>query len=153
MRTLLTIAVAMACAAGLAAQSNEVVDELLDQESARYGPTAYIVLTAAGHLPEDAGYDMALAMVAERGFLRRRLDPEAEIRLGAFSKLVLEAFAIRGGLMYRIFGLPRYAARELAYRDYFRGSSAAGRSVSGEFVLRVVGRALERTAADETSDG
>lgn len=136
----LTVAV---CSVG--AQSSQVVDELLEQESAQLGPTAYIVLTAAGLLSEGAGYEEAVAMVEERRMLRRNLDPQSEVRLGRFSKLVLEAFDLKGGLMYRITGLPRYAARELAFRDYYRGSSASGREISGEFVIRVVGRVLERT--------
>lgn len=152
-RTLILVVLALVALTlpvlSLAAQSSDIVDELLEQESALLGPTAYIVLTAAGLLSEDAGYDEAVAVVEERRMLRRNLDPSAEIRLGRFSKLVLEAFGLRGGLMYRITGLPRYAARELAYRDYFRGSSATRREISGEFVLRIVGRALERTQAGQ----
>jgi hypothetical protein len=127
-------------------QSSEVVDDLLNQDEARVGPTAYIVLTATGRIPEDADYVDALAYAQEQRWLSRRLEPDDVIRLGRFSKLILKAFDIPGGLMYRLTGLPRYAARELHYRDYFRGNSSAVRPVSGEFVLRIVGRALERTA-------
>jgi hypothetical protein len=125
-----------------AAQSNAVVDELLAQEEATFGPTAYIVLTAAGLLPEESDYRTAVAVVEELEWFRGTLEPNEEVRLGRFAKMVLEAFEIRGGLMYRLFGSPRYAARELAYRDYIRGSSASRRRISGELVIRVVGRVM-----------
>jgi hypothetical protein len=55
----------------------------------------------------------------------------------------MRALDIPGGIMYSMFPGPRYAAREIAYLGFVRGSGAPGRTVSGNEVMYILGRVLE----------
>ncbi|MFO7849359.1 MAG: hypothetical protein R6V67_05305 [Spirochaetia bacterium] len=127
----------------ISAQSNEVVDRLLDQERVTYGYSAYMVLTSLGTISDDASVEEAAeALPAEEWNLTSRPagDP---ITLGEYSHMLMRAFDINGGIMYTIFSGPRYAARELKYLQCIPGSSAPGRSIDGHEVVQILGRLLQ----------
>lgn len=126
-----------------AAQSNETLDSFLEQEKASFGHSAYMILTAAGILDEETSVDEALAALAGSEVEGPSRTAEEAITLGEYSYLLMQALEIRGGLMYRIFPGPRYAARELKYLDLIPGDAGPGRSLSGTEAVQILGRALE----------
>src|SRR6056297_2053103 len=93
----------------LAAQSNELVDELLEQEVARYGHSVYMVLTAIGELPEDASPERATEVLQTRKWGFEASSPNRPITLGEYSYLLMKALDMEGGIMYSLFPGPRYA--------------------------------------------
>jgi hypothetical protein len=105
------------------AQSNEVLDRFLAQETADLPTTVYLVLDAAGRLPQSAEPELAMETLEslERG--RRIANFPESVTFGSFSILLVEAFEIPTGLMYRIFPSRRYAAREIAFRGFVPGVS------------------------------
>ena len=127
----------------LCAQSNETLDRFLAQERAVFGYSAYMVLTAAGELPEEASPQEAAAAVSRIGWSDKVSASETPISLGEYSYLLMKAFDIRGGLMYTLFPGPRYAARELKYLQIIPGKPAPGRSISGTDAVQILGRVLE----------
>jgi hypothetical protein len=133
----------LAAAAGLSAQSNELIDRLLEEEAASYGPAVYLIFTASGDLEEDAGETAAIAAVPAMRWGIEPKDPEEPISLGEFSYLLMRALDIEGGIMYKAFPGPRYAARELKHLGFVPGSSAAGRTLSGSSAVHILGRAME----------
>ncbi len=128
---------------GLFAQSNEVIDKLLTEDTADLGSTAYMVLSAASMIDENAGTAEAVAALADRGMdIFKGKDPSEKVTFGEYSFMLMEAFGIKGGIMYRVIPGPRYAAREIKYMG-FTDKSDPSAPVSGEEVLRILGYLLE----------
>jgi len=127
----------------LSAQSNIIIDKLLEKEAADWGSTAYLVLTAAELVDENIEISTVLATLKNQQW---KLEPKQEkelITLGEFSYMLMEAFNVTGGLMYKLIPGPRYAARELSYLNFIDNDKSPYRTLSGEEVLRIMGRLLE----------
>jgi hypothetical protein len=119
------------------------LDALLDSAQATYAEAALIVLPAAGLVGEDALPEAAFAEALARGLLPRGTEPEGAIRLGELAFLVMGAFGLKGGLLYALFPGKRYAYRELVYRRLIQGRNDPALTLSGERLLRILGRALD----------
>ena len=127
----------------LAAQSNERMDAFLAEDRASYGNAAYFVLAAAGIVSEEASVERAAAALREQDWRLPEKPAASPITLGEYCLLLMKALEIPGGVMYRIFPVPRYAAREMDYLEFITGNSHPGRSLSGEEALRMLSRVLE----------
>lgn len=127
----------------LHSQSNTVIDELLDKEKADWGQTTYLVLTAAELLDENADMTEVMATLEVQQWRIDTKDPDEFISLGEYSYLLMKAFDLTGGLMYKLLPGPRYAARELDYLDFIYDNKSPYRTLSGEEVLRILGKLLE----------
>ncbi len=128
-----------------AAQSNDIIDSVLQDPSLLYKDGAYLVLTAAGYLPDTVTPDEAFAdLEARRQEWRLQgLSAAEPMTLGEYSYLLMQAFSIRGGVLYSIFPGARYAARELSFLDLIEGPASPYRKVSGDEALLILGRTLE----------
>ena len=125
-------------------QSNSVIDTLLDEAEADLGNTAYMVFTGAGLLDEGADVSAGLKVLAEGSWSPLAgKGADASLTLGEYSFLITGAFNIKGGLMYRLFPEPRYAARELKYLGIIDRDADPSVPVSGEDVMRILGYVLE----------
>jgi hypothetical protein len=132
------------CVLPAAAQSNSLIDRLLEQPRASFGAAAYLVLAASGDLDPEATEQQALATLSEKGWKLRTPQAEEPIRLGEFCFLIMKAFGEKGGLMYRLVPGPRYAVRELAYQGLVHGKVHSGRFPSGQEVVQLLGSYLDR---------
>ena len=121
----------------------DVMEDLLAEEKASFGKAAYFVLVAAEVLPDNATPEEAAALLNETGWKKMNKDADDSITLGELSFLIMKTFRLKGGVLYSILPGPRYAARELSYLKFFSGRPAPGRAVSGEEVLRILGRVLD----------
>ncbi|MDR0402064.1 MAG: hypothetical protein LBH35_00585, partial [Treponema sp.] len=92
----------------------------------------------------EAAYKKSLEM----GALPKTVEPEAAIKLGQLSFLIMKAFNMKSGFCYALFPGPRYAYRELVYRKIVQGRNDSSLSVSGERLLLILGRVLDYTGAD-----
>jgi hypothetical protein len=124
-------------------QSNDVIDTLLSQERATLANVAYLVLTASGAVDETQSVDQAFAALQAKPWGFAKAAPDATVTFGSYAYLVMRAFGLRGGVMYTIFPGPRYAARELAYRQFLPGDTSPGRHLSGREATHVLGKVLE----------
>jgi hypothetical protein len=124
------------------AQSAEFLDDLMFAEEATFGQASVLVLMAAGIT--DAGEDekLAAAAVVESDWAATERDAGAPITLGDYSYLIMTAFEIPGGLGYRLFDSPRYAARELDYLGLVRGYASPKRVLSGPDLLQILGNVV-----------
>jgi len=127
----------------LGAQSNEFLDGLLAEKEAPLGSTVYLALAAVGRIPETASLDEALAAARESGWPLPDKPAETPVRLGGYAALLMRAFDLPGGLMYRLFPGPRYAVRELAFLGAIHGRPDPARKLSGEEVVRILSILLE----------
>ncbi|MFP4152397.1 MAG: hypothetical protein ACLFR8_03875 [Alkalispirochaeta sp.] len=135
-------------AATVAAQSNDRVDELLGQDPAELGHSAYLVLSAAGVVDETATPDEALQSATAAGLVPSGTEVTRATDFGDLSYLLMEAFGEPGGLMYRIIPGRRYAAREVVYQGWSRTRYAPGEALDGESVVRILSVYLNERGGD-----
>ncbi|MCL2791810.1 MAG: hypothetical protein FWD87_01855 [Spirochaetaceae bacterium] len=141
-------------ALALSAQTAAELDRLLETEAVTAAGAARFVLGAAELLPpglsgaaaENAAYNMART---NRWITKEAADP-INLRDAAF--LVMNAFEIRGGIMYSFTRAPRYAYREMVYRRLIQGRAYPSMKVSGEQLLQIIGSALSHTGENELMD-
>ena len=132
----------------LASQSNQVIDAMLEQKEATFGSSVYMILAAAKIIPEDATEEQALVALASENSRLAARGASSPITLGEMSYLIMTSFGMKGGIMYSLIPGPRYAARELAFLRIVTGNTSPWRRVSGEEVIRFLGRALEMKEAN-----
>ena len=138
----LLVALLLAVAANIFAQSNQVVDRLLDEKPAAFGDAAYVILSAVGFVTENATGDEATAAVAERKLLKETPSASSPVTLGQACFLIMETQGIKGGLLYSLFPGPRYAARELAAKGFLKENTHPNRVINGEEVMWILGAVL-----------
>jgi hypothetical protein len=142
----LTLLLALALLAGVGSlwgQSNELLDELFEEPATTLEQAAYLILTAAARIPDDSSPADAAAALAGQGWTVPERSADEPLTLGEYSYLLMQAFALKGGLMYRIFPGPRYAGRELAYLQLVKGDTSPYRTFSGEEAIGILGRLME----------
>jgi hypothetical protein len=126
----------------LSAQSNQLLDQLLDQTEAHFGDVVYMTLVAAKLLPETATQEEALQSLQQQNWNIRVLPPEAPVPLGEYSYMLMRAFRLRGGILYSLFPGPRYACRELGYLKIVASDARTWRTLSGEEAVRMLGKVM-----------
>ncbi len=129
----------------LFAQSNELLDRLLEQSEAKYGDVVCMALSAAQLLPEDATPEQALEVLRQKGWKVRILAADASTPLGDYAFLLMKAFNLTGGVFYRMYPGPRYACRELGFRKIIHSDARPNRIVSGEEAVAILGNVMAGT--------
>jgi len=124
-------------------QSNAMIDTLLEEQQATWGPASYLVLTAAGLVQEEISAPDAVKSVADKGWFKKAGAPEEQIKLGEFSHMLMKAFGVKGGVMYSLIPGPRYASRELFFKKIIRKHSSPYRALSGEEAVDILRMLLE----------
>ena len=114
------------------------MDALLEIKEVNAAIAAYFALGAAGLLPQDDGYAAAYDSALSRGWIKTASDDAVTLQETAF--LVMNAFELKGGIMYSIFHNPRYAYREMVYNRLIQGHSYSSNKVSGIDLLRILDR-------------
>lgn len=143
MRTVFVVAaLALAPIALCSAQSNDVLDELLDQDPARFAHTAYVVLAAAEMIDENVSVSEAYQAYQALGWRLSAKSAEEPVSAGELSYMIMKSLDLRGGVMYSILPSPRYAYRELVYDGFLPARLSKQREVSGEQVLRYLGAVM-----------
>ena len=126
----------------LASQSNQLLDQLLDEPEAHFGSVVYMTLAAAKLLPDTATPEQAVQVLRQQNWNVTILPVEAAVPLGDYSYLLMRAFKLSGGIFYRLFPGPRYACRELGYLKLIPADARPFRSVSGEEAVRILGNVM-----------
>ncbi len=80
----------------LTAQSNTVIDALLDSREAAFGDAAYLALSAARIIPEKATPDDAVWALQARDLGVAGRSAKEPITLGEYSFLLMKVFGMRG---------------------------------------------------------
>jgi hypothetical protein len=127
-----------------AAQSNQVLDRLLEQPRAPFGAAACLVLSASGLIASESTEQQALEFLGRKNWRLRARDPQEPIRLGEYCYLIMKSFDLNGGFMYRMIPGPRYAARELAYLGFVRGKAHSARYPTGQEAVQILSSVLDR---------
>ncbi len=138
------LALLLLAAAMLSAQSNEMIDAILAEEAVSIGSAAYLALSAAQLIADDATPGHAVTVAREAGWVSGDAVADEPATFGELAYLLMRATGVNGGLMYRLIPGPRYAAREFAYRRWSPERIGPRERVSGQFAVRVTGNFLDR---------
>ena len=130
------------------ADFDTTMDSILSEEMLSYGSASYVLLTGTGVLGDDATIQEAAGKMAQQ-FPDSALEWNEPVNLGHFSYMIMNAYGIGGGIMYRIFPGPRYALRELRFKKIIQERAYSTMDISGERALRIVGRVLDREEAGD----
>ncbi len=133
----------------LHAQSAKEMDALLADGQVSHARAARYVLPAAGILPAGVSEADAFKSALEKGWLPEGSDPGSPLRLDEAAYLLMGAFSLEGGLLYSLFPGPRYAYRELVYRQYIQGRRDPAQVVTGGRLVHILGRALDAKGGGE----
>jgi hypothetical protein len=133
-------------AAGAAwGQSNAIVDKVLSQKEIGRAEAAYLaliggrVIVNGAPFSESASPEEALSIAISKGWLPRNGAQPLDIR--NLSLLIMKAFKLRGGVMYTILPIRRYAYRELVARGVVNSSGGPNRVPAGDEALQIIGQA------------
>jgi len=133
--------------APLHAQTADRIQTLLQTKAVSYGQAARFVLEAADVTGFDSTSEQdAARFAAEQNWLPANINAQDSISLDNLSLLIMKAFGLKGGLMYKLFGNAHYSYRELVYKDLIQGQSDPKMKVPGEKMLFIVNRLLYMTA-------
>jgi hypothetical protein len=127
------------------------LDAVLEAERVSFAQAALVVLPAAGLLSPEASPAEAFARARE--FFPGGADMDGPLSLGELSHLVMRSFGLSGGFMYAAFPGPRYAYRALAWLRLLPPGADPGRTVSGEELLYITGRALSHRGEGDAPGG
>ncbi|MDR1106548.1 MAG: hypothetical protein LBL44_09345 [Treponema sp.] len=134
-------------AASLSAQTAAELERLLDTREITRAGAAYFTLGAVMDGPPNPPAAFALAL--KQGWLSGSAGPGASVTLRDLSLLMMKAFNLEGGLMYRIFPGPRYAYREMIRQGFIEGRAYPLLTVSGERFLHILGNVLSHAGDAE----
>ena len=127
-------------------QTADGIEFYLNTEAVSCKQAAWLVLEAANVSGDYNRFnpEEAFHFAGERRWLPRKADPSKKINLRQVSLLIMQAFDLKGGLMYAIFKTPHYAYREMVHQDIIQGRADPGMAVSGELLLFLIGQVLSR---------
>ena len=136
----------LASVSAVSADYNETMDSIISEEKISYGEASFALLLGTDVIDEYFSVEEAAAVMSEK-YPSTSMDWDSSVNLAHFSFMIMSAYNMKGGLMYRIFPGPRYAVRELRYKKILQGKSYSTMSLSGERALRIIGRVLEKEEA------
>jgi hypothetical protein len=129
----------------LLAQTAAEIEALLSTDALSYEQAASFVLRAA----DIQATGPAFSHAAEQRWLSGKTAPDGIAALNEVSLLIMGAFGIKGGVMYSVTKSPHYAYRELVYQGIIQGRSDPDLAVSGDLLLFMVGKVLDRIEGEE----
>jgi hypothetical protein len=127
------------------AQTAAEIETLLSTAALSYEQAASFVLRAADIPVSGSAFNYA----AEQKWLSGKVFPSGIAALDEVSLLIMGAFGIKGGIMYSAVKSPHYAYRELEHQGIMQGRSDPGLVVSGDLLLFIVGKVLDRIEGEE----
>ena len=136
------------------AQTAAELDTLLGADAVTVSEAARFTLGSVGLLPPElsgaAAQDAAYEAAQSRGWVRS--GPQDAISLQETAFLLMNAFELKGGIMYSLIRNPRYAYREMVYRKLIQGRAYSSMKVSGQRLLQLIGLTLNYTGEREQMD-
>jgi len=125
-----------------AQQTAAELEGLLQTQAVSYGQAARFVLEAADAAKLN-DQERAHSFAMEKKWLPQCAAGD-DARLDGVSLLLMQSFAVKGGMGYSLTKSSHYAYRELVYQDIIQGLSDPKMTVSGEHLLFLINRLLSR---------
>ncbi len=119
---------------------SDILDRVRTGVTVTYADGSRAALAAAGRLDLSAGSATESRDRAEEELPLRRTQLNDAVTASEFAFFVVEAFNVPTGLMYRLFPSPRYALRELRFRDLMATELESQELIDGRSALTVLSR-------------
>jgi hypothetical protein len=120
------------------AQTAAELETVMNTKAVTCVQAASFVLRSAGTaISEGTPFQQAV----NNGWLRNSAENDP-ITMEKLSYLIMAAFNMRGGVMYRLIPGPRYAYRSMVSNSYIQGNTDPRMTVSGERFLLVLGKVM-----------
>jgi hypothetical protein len=140
-KTLLAILFISVIPVYINAQSAADLENLLNAQEVTCAQAAWFVSTGSGSNQSAMG--QAFDSAVSNGWLKN-VESDTPITLGKLSFLIMQAFEMKGGLMYMLIPGPRYAYRSLVSRSVIQGSNNdPDLKVSGDKFLTILGKVMD----------
>ncbi|MGI5100981.1 hypothetical protein [Treponema vincentii] len=137
----ITVAVFLTATASFG-QSAERVDKILETEQATFGQAAYLIQTALNDSSDELDFNTAFDRFKNenQNLIPDSVTAEEAISAKTYAFLLMKAFNVKGGMMYRIYPCPRYAYRDLRYLGVIQANSDPDAPLAGSAMLQILGR-------------
>ena len=137
----ITVAVFLIAAAAFG-QAAEKIDKILETERATFGHAAYLIQTALNDGSDGLDFETAFDRFKSEheNLIRDSVTSEDAIPVKTYAFLLMKAFDVKGGMMYRIYPCPRYAYRDLRYLAVIQGKNNPTASMTGTTMLQIFSR-------------
>lgn len=123
-------------------QSAQRVDDILETTKTTFGQAAYVILTALHDDTDEMDFDTAFDRFKNenQNVIRDSITAKDIIPIKTYAFLLMRAFNIKGGMLYRIYPCPRYAYRDLRYLTVIQGNNNPDASMTGAAMLQILSR-------------
>lgn len=123
-------------------QSAQKVDDILETTKTTFGQAAYVILTALHDDTDEMDFDTAFDRFKNenQNVIRDSITAKDVIPIKTYAFLLMRAFNIKGGMLYRIYPCPRYAYRDLRYLTVIQGNNNPDASMTGAAMLQILSR-------------
>ena len=123
-------------------QSADKIDKILETEKATFGQAAYLIQTALNEGADDLDFAAAFDRFKSENehLIRASITAEDVIPAKTYAFLLMKAFNVKGGLMYRIYPCPRYAYRDLRYMAVIQDKNTPNAPMTGAAMLQIFSR-------------
>lgn len=140
-QTLCIVAAILFTTAALLGQAAEKVDTILETEKTTFGQAAYLIQTALNDNSDKLDFETAFERYKSEhtNVIRDSVTAGDVIPIKTYAFLLMKAFNMKGGLMYRIYPCPRYAYRELRYRAVIQDNNNPDAPMTGAAMLQILG--------------
>jgi len=141
-RTLCITVAGLLIAAAAFGQAAEKVDKILETEKATFGQAAYLIQTALNDGSDGLDFETAFDRFKSenKNLIRDSISAEDVIPVKTYAFLLMKAFDIKGGMMYRIYPCPRYAYRDLHYLAVIQDKNNPDALMTGAAMLQILSR-------------
>jgi len=141
-RTLCITVAGLLIAAAAFGQAAEKVDKILETEKATFGQAAYLIQTALNDGSDGLDFETAFDRFKSenKNLIRDSISAEDVIPVKTYAFLLMKAFDIKGGMMYRIYPCPRYAYRDLHYLAVVQDKNNPDALMTGAAMLQILSR-------------
>lgn len=129
-------------AAAAFGQAAEKIDKILETEKATFGQATYLIQTALNDGSDELDFETAFDRFKNENenLIRNSVSAEDVIPIKTYAFLLMKAFDVKGGMMYRIYPCPRYAYRDLRYLAIIQGKNNPDALMTGSVMLQILGR-------------
>jgi hypothetical protein len=127
----------------LPAQTAAELETVLGTQSVTCAQAVQFVCASADVEAPEGQY--AFAWAVEQGWLSKDAAADDPINLARLSFIMMKAFDIKGGMMYRLAPGPRYAFRTMVSRSFIQGAADPAMNLNGERFLLILGKVLNAT--------
>lgn len=125
------------------AQSSDFVSYMIEAETVSYEDVAYFCAVNLELVDEDCTPVDAMQALANAGVYSTSKDSKSNISYQALAKMCMNTWKIKGGFLYNLSKLERYAFKDMQAKGFIPSNASSTAEVSGLEVLNLINRCLE----------